>query len=871
MNSTQVSGSQGSRSQPEGAERVEVTVIRAHNVPQFGSILSVKTEYFVTIAYVVTTKKAKKKTKTKSVQIDGQMARLRINETLIGTHEVVIPVESTNISVALNHGHGRVESTPPVTLDLMITVSTNGAPPSDPQTIPTEGDDTHAEEVRQPTTRTDSGGPDQSTAPEHPLPPSDHPPVQIGTPVPQDIETSLVEARIGLDRADEVGKSIDRSDTWEGVVGKIKWVMDKLSPVAELHPIAQMGYKVLSVIPEELSKQYQRDNNVRNLVKTMHDAFDFANHEDTLISIRPESREAEILTRMLRDVPICSSFIQSYGDSQFLVRMAKSMDGGVDEKVQQLSTTFVENKRAFLDQTVVATKITAFQILNDVGKISAELKWMSTQLSDVALDVKIEQIPYRKGSRFTPDKRCLPGTRTDILDFIFKWVNNPASERGLVLFGQAGTGKSSIAHEIARRFDEMGGLTSSFIFIRKEIQKEQSRTNAYHLFTNLARHLADRYPLFKTALGRVIKDDTSLRLDARDYDTLFRRFIQEPLKDLPIVGPILVVIDALDESGDTTGKQGLHRFLAQHISELPSNFRVFITSRLEGDIGPAFLEAKSVVVKRMDDDVLRATTHHDIRTFLQENLNSDDFKNYGEALASRAEGLFQWAAVACGYIQEHQSVGGKRERIKHLLQLAADYHGQDPLDELYKEVLEAYFKNEEAVFRFLVGQLLAAFEPLSIRSLTTMLQHAPNDNAPNSVVKTLSQLGSLLSNVTSSDDTLPIVPFHTSFRDFVTNKEKSGNFYVDLRDAHRQLAHSCLCLAVDDLKFNICKLESSYVANKDVEGLESRLPNICHLRCRMLVVFGTIIWNVLISKPISSANLEVSSRRSFCIGWRRLA
>ncbi|KAH9053645.1 hypothetical protein EDB87DRAFT_1650968, partial [Lactarius vividus] len=93
--------------------------------------------------------------------------------------------------------------------------------------------------------------------------------------------------------------------------------MDKLSPVAELHPIAQMGYKVLSVIPEELSKQYQRDNNVRNLVKTMHDAFDFANHEDTLISIRPESREAEILTRMLRDVPICSSFIQSYGDSQF--------------------------------------------------------------------------------------------------------------------------------------------------------------------------------------------------------------------------------------------------------------------------------------------------------------------------------------------------------------------------------------------------------------------------------------------------------------------------------------------------------------------------------------------------------------------------
>jgi len=54
--------------------------------------------------------------------------------------------------------------------------------------------------------------------------------------MPQDLgETSLVEkARIDLDRADEVKKSLDRSNTWEGTVGKIKWVMDTLSPVAEV-------------------------------------------------------------------------------------------------------------------------------------------------------------------------------------------------------------------------------------------------------------------------------------------------------------------------------------------------------------------------------------------------------------------------------------------------------------------------------------------------------------------------------------------------------------------------------------------------------------------------------------------------------------
>ena len=192
-----------------------------------------------------------------------------------------------------------------------------------------------------------------------------------------------------------------------------------------------------------------------------------------------------------------------------------------------------------------------------------------------AVDAKIREIPYGADSRFNPDKGCLPGTRMAFLNFIVNWVNNPDSERILVLFGLAGTGKSSIAHEIARRFYDMGRLSSSCFFVRKE----RAKTEAYHFFTNLAHALAGRYPLFKAALGRVIKDDISLRCNARDYGTLFRRFIQEPLEGVPIVGPILVVIDALDECGDPTSEDGLHSFLANNLSALPSNFRVLITSR----------------------------------------------------------------------------------------------------------------------------------------------------------------------------------------------------------------------------------------------------------------------------------------------------
>src|SRR5580698_4749059 len=129
----------------------------------------------------------------------------------------------------------------------------------------------------------------------------------------------------------------------------------------------------------------------------------------------------------------------------------------------------------------------------------------------------------------------------------------------------------------------MNRLTSSFIFSRRE----QSERKAYQLFTSLARDLADRYPSFKIALGKVVKDNTALRVGTRDYHTLFESLILEPLTDLCIVGPILVVIDALDESGDTTGRTGLHAFLAENLKRLPSNFRVVITSRPEKAIESA--------------------------------------------------------------------------------------------------------------------------------------------------------------------------------------------------------------------------------------------------------------------------------------------
>ncbi len=65
-------------------------------------------------------------------------------------------------------------------------------------------------------------------------------------------------------------------------------------------------------------EQFQRDGNIQTLLITIHDAFDFANEEDTLKVVERESKQARILTLMLQHVCNCCDFIQSYAkDSQF--------------------------------------------------------------------------------------------------------------------------------------------------------------------------------------------------------------------------------------------------------------------------------------------------------------------------------------------------------------------------------------------------------------------------------------------------------------------------------------------------------------------------------------------------------------------------
>jgi hypothetical protein len=145
-------------------------------------------------------------------------------------------VPRADIPCVLGNGDGgAARSTQPVTLYITVNVippNLHNSPPS----IPTVDRDSIAEATIPRRI--------QFPVPEHVLPSLHHQAVETGNTMPQSLEdvshTRTKDPHLALHRADESMKRIvpiDGSNTWEKAVGRIKWVMDTLGPIAEVRVI----------------------------------------------------------------------------------------------------------------------------------------------------------------------------------------------------------------------------------------------------------------------------------------------------------------------------------------------------------------------------------------------------------------------------------------------------------------------------------------------------------------------------------------------------------------------------------------------------------------------------------------------------------
>jgi hypothetical protein len=436
-------------------------------------------------------------------------------------------------------------------------------------------------------------------------------------------------------------------------------------------------------------------------------------------------------------------------------------------------------------------------------------------------------MPYAKGAGYDPKKGCLQGTREKVIDEICQWVNRDGDDvpRMFLLIGVAGTGKSAIAHTVAQRFDAVGRLGSSFCF-DKSHQEERRPDN---LFSTIARDLADLDPQRRQCLWEVIQGKRALRTTSAPGEQ-FEQFILKPAAGVSSVGPTVIVIDALDESADPMSRRVLLSTLVDKIGGLPSNFRVLVTARAEDDIRRAIRGNQDIICKYMD--TIDPESSDDISYFIRYQLADIPSLEHTwpdgawcQLLTKKSEGLFQWAFTACHFVRGNGKGGlDPAEQLEILVSPSPHTNQTNHLDQLYLTVLTQIFdaNNVTAMerFRLVLGRILAAKQPLSVSALREL---GHQRNYVDVVGLILWPLGSLLSGV--AQESVPVRLLHTSFRDFLTSPDRSGSFFVDTSLHQGSLAFACLRVMRTGLQFNICKLETSHVRNRDIPGLATRVKD----------------------------------------------
>ncbi|EIN12158.1 hypothetical protein PUNSTDRAFT_130427 [Punctularia strigosozonata HHB-11173 SS5] len=617
---------------------------------------------------------------------------------------------------------------------------------------------------------------------------------------------------------------VSTAKSWGPMLSRVKKfteLVDKL-----VHPYAEMAWSILSIVQKTVIGQVELDRSIYDLLDTIQDVYEFVEEAGPLNDVLSAR---DVLVALAQQTTECGYFIRDYAkDKDFATRMASNVykkvfksDEAVPELVKDYRCNLKKLRSKLLDHATIRTEITVNRIWNAVKDIADNVR------------MGLLEEACAKGYWYNSEKKCLPRTRETILRIILDWIHDQDdSRRALVLSGPAGVGKSAIAHTIASIFDKNQHLGSCYFFDRNK----DMLTNAQFLFPTIARDLSQRFPLMKTVLADVVARNSAL-LTSDDLAEQFRCLIAEPAKKLTIPGPIVIVVDALDECKESVEKfeQSAHRLLLSILSTkeeeggLPANFRILVTCRFQPSIMATL--GSNVRHESMTRILKNPDNAKDLRLYVHDKLSQShaelqDFESICDRIVQWAEGIFQWAATAFRFIASStgtQSIKQRMETIK------PSREGEGQLDRLYMQVLrfgilseqgnDTNLKNYQTVMRL----ILVPREPLSVSDLQDILYRQDDSDHREIVKRVVECMASLLSGSNNTEEV--VRPYHSSFLDFVLDRKRSGKFCVEPgKEEHEAFARGTLRILLGKrLHFNMCKLKTSYRLNADIPGLGERV------------------------------------------------
>ena len=409
---------------------------------------------------------------------------------------------------------------------------------------------------------------------------------------------------------------------------------------------------------------------------------------------------------------------------------------------------------------------------------------------------------------------CMEGTRETLLNHIMAWASNESDTSNIYwIHGLPGIGKTSLAHSICKKLHNAQRLAGSFFCQRDDANMSDIR----NILPTLIFKLAENFPPFRRIVADRLRSDPNLTSKSME-NSAFLDFIcnlpRHPKHAL------VFVIDALDECGDDRNRPVLLKAVIKAASHAPW-LKIIVTSRPEDEIQHFFSHLPRSSYSRYD----LATDQEagaDLETFARSEFDVVAKRwclptpwpeqPLFDGVTSQANGLFIFIKTLVLTLKECED---PEETLKAALQDSAGA-GLKPLYNLYSSILKTRRVPGNAEFRQVIGVILAAapYRTLCEESVAELAGVRPN-----LVKKWVNDLSSLLYRDEAANGGIRVR--HLSISDFFVSDHCA--YQVNLEAVNVQLGLACLKTMAEQLRFNICKLEDSRLANADIHDLPSRI------------------------------------------------
>ena len=424
---------------------------------------------------------------------------------------------------------------------------------------------------------------------------------------------------------------------------------------------------------------------------------------------------------------------------------------------------------------------------------------------------------------------CTDGTRVKILEDISKWANDRslASPRVFWLTGQAGSGKTTIAYTIAKRFEE-GGIANQHTVLggnflcSRQFQETQAQTR---ILPTIVYQLALKCKSYANALHITDKFDTV----NHDVSSQMKDLLVGPWKLFeatrhPELPPYLIVIDALDEIKGDGGSAFLRDLLIVINEYNLTGIKFLVTSRSDPKVAALCESFTSEAVCRLQDVPIEEAKS-DIATYLKSQLPNLAGNPEFAKLVQRAGGLFIYAATLVKYLTPDSITDGEQTEMLYdflskSYEPASSSDATSLVDELYRQIMcDAFSKFSGKILarRLCILYTFLCTAERTSTSLVAALLPDGDDEAAKAVVRNLHAV------LYTQDDR--VFWYHASFPDFIFAQR--SNFRIDNKDFtfscnepahHSLLGISCFRIMMSDesgLRFNMGNIASSFLFDRD--------------------------------------------------------